>query len=576
MVQNRVMKRKIILIAVLFSLITLQLLSAQKPVDTRPSEKEVMLEKLFIEATREKILGNKQEALSRYREVLEKDPKNAMAAYEIATVHNSLNEFEKAYSHAEMAVNLDKKSILYVDFFARLLVQKAEHIKAAGLYSKLIELHPNEQRLYYEAAAYWAKAGNVDQAIKILGNLEKKIGINPEIFDRKYKLYMSSGKEKKALQELELLIERYPKETVYALQMAEHYKNIGKTAEARKYYEKVLQAEPTNPRANIEMADIFRQEGDTLRYITALGSVFVDSRQAPDAKLKALEPLVANVLNQKNLKFETPLFELAQKLVTANPDFEAAYLPLGKMLMKRGNYAEAFNAFDKIITTDKAKIEPWILLMETALKSAKGNMLLKKSEEFADLYPGQAQSQYYRAVALNRCGDYQNAVKFLKRASDMSLGDELLQARIKTALGEAYRALGDPKADALFKDAEKLAAKDELVQMHRAAAYLNSAEAAKADEIINILKASDENNLTVLSMAARVLYLNAKYGAAKEACEKILNNGALNDPYTLEIYGDVHFRLNDIEAAVLHWKQAMESGCATEKLKLKIDNKKPE
>jgi predicted negative regulator of RcsB-dependent stress response len=44
----------------------------------------------------------------------------------------------------------------------------------------------------------------------------------------------------------------------------------------------------------------------------------------------------------------------------------------------------------------------------------------------------------------------------------------------------------------------------------------------------------------------------------------------------LEIYGDVHFRLNDIEAAVLHWKQAMDSGCATEKLKFKIDNKKPE
>ena len=68
---------------------------AQKPTDDRPSEQEIMLEKLFIEATREKILGKKQDALTGFQEVLQKDPKNHMASYEIAVLSNELNQFQQ-------------------------------------------------------------------------------------------------------------------------------------------------------------------------------------------------------------------------------------------------------------------------------------------------------------------------------------------------------------------------------------------------------------------------------------------------------------------------------------------------
>jgi predicted negative regulator of RcsB-dependent stress response len=44
----------------------------------------------------------------------------------------------------------------------------------------------------------------------------------------------------------------------------------------------------------------------------------------------------------------------------------------------------------------------------------------------------------------------------------------------------------------------------------------------------------------------------------------------------LELYGDIHYWLNDQDAALLHWKQAKEKGCSSEKLNMKIVNKKPE
>jgi tetratricopeptide (TPR) repeat protein len=558
----------------LFAL-SMQVLHAQKPVDTRPQEKEVMLEKLFIEATREKILGNRDDAIGKYLEVLQKDPKNHMAAYELATLYKALDKFDKAFEYSGAAVELDKKSILYTDFFVSLLEKKGEYVQSAGLYAKLIEIYPDNQRLYYSAAYLWHKADDKEQALKVYNALEKRIGINPDLFASKYKLYINMGKDKKALQELQALIDKYPKEAAYPLQMAEYYKKNNKTDEARKYFEKALQVEPGNTLANIAMADIFLQERDTIRYLNALIAVFDDPQQSPEAKLKALEPLADAVLKQKDSNMETQVFELAQKLITFNPDFSAGFLPYGNLLMLEGRYADAIKAYENVLSTDKSKPEPWTLIAEACMKAGEGKKLLSKTKDFVELFPDQAQSQYYRGLALNSIGDYTAAQKMLKRASDMSLGDEKLNARVKSAQAENFYGLADKaKADAAFANAVKYT-EDPEVSMNLCNALLTGAsELGKAEEMLNRISKDDPKNVCFQSMHARLLFRKGKFSEAKQQCEKAMNAGALNDPKTLELYGDIHYRLNDTDAALLHWKQAAEAGMSSEVLKRKIEIRK--
>jgi len=557
----------------LFSLLS-ALAFAQQPWDNRPKEADIVLEKLFIEATREKILGKKPEALAAFQEFFRKDPQSHMACYEIAVLSYELNQFQQAYTHAEIAVNLDKKSVFYVDFFARLLDKKGEHSKTAALYDKLTEIYAEDKSIYLKSADALVKAGDKEAAIKVYGNLEKKLGYSPDIFRLKYKLYLESGKEKKGVQELQQLTEKFPSESSYALMLADYFKKNGKTEEASKYYEKVLQSDPSNSRANIEMVDILRVKGDTLKYLTALKAVFEAGQQTTEAKLNALNPLVADVLSSKASKFSVQILELAQNLAAYDTENAGVYLPHGQLLMFQGKYAAASDAFTGFVGRDKSKLEPWSLLMESALKSGKGDILLAKSQEFADLYPDQALSQYYRGVALLRCGDYKNAQKYLKRAGDMSLSDEKLHAICKSALGEAYKAQGDPKAEAAFNDAKK--SSDPRVQFHMASSLLNSKETKAAEDIISKLLAADSKNLAYKSLEVILLCNKSNYAAAKSLAESIMNNGALNDPYILECYGDIHYWLNDPEAAVVHWKQAREKGCNSDRLNSKIENKKPE
>jgi predicted Zn-dependent protease len=156
----------------------------------------------------------------------------------------------------------------------------------------------------------------------------------------------------------------------------------------------------------------------------------------------------------------------------------------------------------------------------------------------------------------------------------MSLSDEQLHAVCKGALGEAYMALGDSKAETTMNDAKK--STDSKVLFHMASSLLNSKETKTAEDIISKLLAEDAKNLAYKSLEVKLLCTKSSYTAAKQLAEKIMNEGALNDPYVLELYGDIHYWLNDIDAAVLHWKQAKEKGCSAERLNMKIENKKPE
>ena len=62
----------------------------------RVSEEEVNLQKIFIDANRERILGNYENAESLYKEVLKQDKGNHAASYELGRIYEAMGEEDKA------------------------------------------------------------------------------------------------------------------------------------------------------------------------------------------------------------------------------------------------------------------------------------------------------------------------------------------------------------------------------------------------------------------------------------------------------------------------------------------------
>ena len=90
--------------------------------DNRPSIKTVKLESDFIDAKKEVLLENFDDAIIIYEGILLKDVNNATAYYEMAKVYEKLKKPADAKSNAKEAFTLEKNNEWYGSYYADFLV----------------------------------------------------------------------------------------------------------------------------------------------------------------------------------------------------------------------------------------------------------------------------------------------------------------------------------------------------------------------------------------------------------------------------------------------------------------------
>ena len=78
-------------------------------------------------------------------------------------------------------------------------------------------------------------------------------------------------------------------------------------------------------------------------------------------------------------------------------------------------------------------------------------------------------------------------------------------------------------------------------------------------------------NLDIQYRLAQVYFDMKKYERGKKLLSKTITEGGERIPDILELYGDLHFQLNDVEGAVSHWKDALKIGGDKIRLQRKID-----
>lgn len=72
---------------------------------------------------------------------------------------------------------------------------------------------------------------------------------------------------------------------------------------------------------------------------------------------------------------------------------------------------------------------------------------------------------------------------------------------------------------------------------------------------------------------AWILFQSDKFNLAKEWLEKAIKTGGEKNGIILEHYGDVLFKLNEVEKALEYWKKSKASGRSSEKIDKKIADK---
>lgn len=528
------------------------------------------LDRQFIEALQARVLGDLEESAVLFEQILERNPENAAAAYELARIFEAQDQPEKAMVQAQRAVDLNPDNSWYQTLLAQTLESADRPLDAAEIYETLHRQEPDND-YYLMMKAYLLVVGQQpEQAIRVYDDLERRVGVVPEISNKKIRLYVGLGKEDKAAKALRSLVDAYPSHVEYRHELAELYAGFGDREEALKVYREILSVDPSDPKARLAV-----NGGPTVPENThpfeQLSIIFADADVPIDLKIKQILPLVEQAANSPGPEGANRLLPLCEVIRDAHPKEAKAHALYADVLGLAGNTEAAVVAYREALKYDKSVFAVWEQLMLMLLGQNDFKELQSVSEESLDLFPNQALSYYLNGLAALRMEDFQNAVSSLQQASFMTSGMPALSLDVLNSLGEALYKNGQPeRGAAAFEKALDTAPTAVAILANYAVQLIEAGQAKRAQESIQKAKDADSNHPGV-SVAQGLLAL--RISNDPETAQKFLLQAleqGVRDPLLLEWLGEAALQLDDQERAVTYWKEALQLGGNTERLNARI------
>lgn len=541
----------------------------------RVSEQEIGIQKIFIEAHGERLLGNFDKAIPLYEEVLKKDKSNHAAAYELARIYTATNKNNEAIKSLKKAVANAPENVWYQQFLADVYEKTGQFDEAADLYEELTKQHPNQDSYYFKWAFYLVKANEIDKAIKVYDALEKQKGINEETVRRKHALYLGSGDNRRAGRELQKLVNAFPKQAAYRLLLANFYDQIGDKKNATAAYREVLTIDAKNAKAKLALSGNGGNSKDE-QYIENLKSIFLQEDVSIDLKLAKLFPLINKVANENDRQLGDQLISLTDILESVHPGDAKGFAAAGDIYYHTNRPAQALPKYLKTVELNETVFAVWENILYIHFENLDFESLKKSSEEVMDIFPNKAIVYYLNGLALAQLGETSDAIDVLDQALLMAGQDGKLKFDILNQIGEAYNAEGNySDADQSFAEALALNEKSAMTYMRYAKAVAErDGQAARAKDLGKKGLDLAPRISIVQAEYGRVFYLLKDYGNAQKWIEKAIAGKGAEDPKVLEYFGDLLFQTGDVEQAISYWSQAQAKGNRSSLLEQKIAQKK--
>lgn len=117
------------------------------------------------------------DALGLYGDVLQVDPRNALAYADRGTVYAMMKEFDLALDDLEMSILLGHAESAVFCTMATIYFEKKQYRKALDYFSKAIEVDSNNALIYYNRSNVLYEMGDAEAAV---ADLEVCLGLGPE------------------------------------------------------------------------------------------------------------------------------------------------------------------------------------------------------------------------------------------------------------------------------------------------------------------------------------------------------------------------------------------------------------
>jgi len=547
----------------------------RKKKEKEPSyEENRKITELFFDASKQKMLGNYEEAAALYHDCIKIDPNNAASFYELANLLTTNQRIAEALPFALRALELDPSNEWYSLFTAEIQLGLNDFQSAVKIYERLAKDHPTKVEYQYELATTYLYLNRLEDAIKAYNRIEETLGINEEISVQKEKIYLQMDRLEDAVKELERLIDNFPGEQRYLGMLAEVYTANDMLDKAFVVYECMAKNHPEDPILHLNLAEYHRKKGDYEASFKELKMAFASPGLNIDSKIQVMMSYYNLTTGDDKLLGQA--YELLDLLTTAHPTDAKAFAMKADFLLRDGKISESRDAFYETVKLDSSRFMVWSQLINTSYELRDWEAMKADSKKALELFPNQGVLYLLNGIAYNSLKEYKEAVSVLSEGEIFTRMDSYMNVQLLSVLADAHNNLKQFKeSDEAFEKAIKKDPNNPLLLNNYS--YFLSLRAEKLEQAeemskkANLLQPREANYQDTY---AWILYQQGKYETALEWILKAIEGGGSQSGVIVEHYGDILFKLGEKDKAMEQWKLALGLSDHTDELPAKIEGLK--
>ncbi|MHB9055518.1 MAG: tetratricopeptide repeat protein [Paludibacteraceae bacterium] len=515
----------------------------------------------FFEAQRLKDIQKYDGQLEALRMCLEIDSINAAAQSEMGYLYARLNRESEATKAFKKAVEASPENWWYRTQYISLLSRRQLFDTAIEQAEELKKLYPQREEVYTMLSSLYKQTGEMDKAINALNQLEVYTGINEYLSLEKFQIYSQLKKDKKAIDEILKLIQKYPQESRYKVLLGDIYLGQKQTQKAYEIYQQVLKEDPNNPFAYVSLSNYYKLNKQNDKALESIVSAIKNPQLPSDTKMDILGQYVDQLLSDNQKISETE--NLFKMLIDMYPMEEMTHTYYAMFLNHQKRTAEAMEELESVININPKNEAAWKSSLQILTEKEDTVGILKLTERAIKVLPEVPEFYFYRSIAQYQQGKYQDALNTNFTAlKNLSSAPGAVISNFYGQIADIYFQLKD-KENA-YKNYEKAleANPSNVFIMNNYAYYLSEEglDLRKAERMSAKSVELEPNNSTYLDTYAWIFYKQGSYNLARIYIDKAVTNMKKDEEseVILEHSGDIYFALKENKKALEMWQKALE------------------
>ena len=528
----------------------------------------------FLNALKEKSIGNTDAAIMGFSTCVKIDGQNPSAMYELALIYYNLNKYTDALFFIKGAYQLDNQNVWYKKLLAKLYSINNQYYRAIPLYKSLINENPYSEENYFDLSNVYLLDGQLKKAIEVYDLKENYFGHEPQLTQQKYKIYLELRDRKGAKKELEKWIKNDINNIEPLNLLAELYLLEGDHDQVIKTLEKALILSPNSGKTNLTLFSLYFNKGLIKQSINALKKSFETRDLGIESKIRVLikyffipnpDPLLYDEL--KNYLFI---------LKKSHPSDPRPLNLLGQYFQQEENLEEAKYYFNKSSKIDQSQFSVWQQLIIISFDLKEYNYVISLSDTISELFPSQPIPYLLKGMSFIQTDQSQKAIEPLETGKMMVIENKQLKAQFYTSLGDAYNSIKNYQmSDSSYVTSLSLFPENPYV-LNNFSYYLSlrNQKLDKALEMMSLCVSISPNISSYEDTYAWIYYKMEDYKKALIWIEKSIKNGGNESSVILEHYGDILFKIGQEELAIKQWIKSKQLGSQSDLIDKKIQDKK--